>query len=228
MAKRVISDEQKKKISDSLKGRKFTPEHKQKISQALQGRTISDETRSKLRTVNKVKAASPSFREKISKTLTGRPLTQEHRDKLSRIWKGRTFSEETRKKLSLASSKRVYTDAQKKRMGDRLATVRIHPGTKDTKIELAVRRMLDSLGVKYECHTYFPGIGHPDFYISASSLVIECDGEHWHSFPAVIERDARKDREFPKLGIRIIHLMGNDINKNPDTCLKRIKDALKL
>jgi group I intron endonuclease len=44
-----VSDETRKKMSDSLKGREFSEEHKLKISKALTGREFSDESKEKMR-----------------------------------------------------------------------------------------------------------------------------------------------------------------------------------
>jgi hypothetical protein len=47
-AGRVLSEETKKKLSDSHKGKKFTEEHKRKLSEAAKKRKASEETREKM------------------------------------------------------------------------------------------------------------------------------------------------------------------------------------
>ena len=75
------SDETRKKISESQKGKKRTPlseEHRKKISESMKGRILSEETRIKLSeahkgktTWNKCKHLSDDTRRKISESLKG-------------------------------------------------------------------------------------------------------------------------------------------------------------
>ena len=83
------SDESKKKISDSLKGRTLTEEHKYKIGLNNSRRIMSDETKEKHRLNGLGKKASP---ETIAKQI------------LKRL--GSKRSEETKKKMSESAKKR--------------------------------------------------------------------------------------------------------------------------
>jgi very-short-patch-repair endonuclease len=81
----------------------------------------------------------------------------------------------------------------------------------DTSIEIIVKRWLDSnhvqyvhpfvLGDKFEC----------DFAIPKASIIIECDGEYWHSRPDMVRRDNAKDAYAKKCGWTVIRLMGGEI-----------------
>lgn len=63
-AGRVLSDETKKKISDSNKGKKFTKEHKRKLSEAKKGRTLTEEHKENI-SKNALKGKNnPSFGKK--------------------------------------------------------------------------------------------------------------------------------------------------------------------
>lgn len=86
----VRSDELRKKISDSMKGRTFTKEHLKKISIANKGRVVSKETRNKLSMINKGKTISKETREKLSKSLTGIVFTEERRKNISKSKKGKS------------------------------------------------------------------------------------------------------------------------------------------
>ena len=49
---RVLSEETKKKLSDSHKGKKFTEEHKRKLSEAAKNRVMSDEWKANISSAN--------------------------------------------------------------------------------------------------------------------------------------------------------------------------------
>jgi len=96
------SEEHKKKISDSKKGKpshrkgkKQTEEAKQKISKKNLGRLSGDNNPAKRLEV----------RQKISEFHKDKPKSEEHKKKLSEVNKGKYPSYETRKKLSEASSR---------------------------------------------------------------------------------------------------------------------------
>ncbi len=80
-----MNNEWKKKISQSLIGRRLTKTHKKNISKAIKGRPISEETK-----------------EKISKKLKGRVFSQERNKKISNAHKGKKLSEKTKKRISKA------------------------------------------------------------------------------------------------------------------------------
>jgi group I intron endonuclease len=72
MKGKTLSDETKRKISESLignsrtKGHKLTDEHKRKVSEAMKGRDFSDETRSKLRAAQLGRRYSAEVRAKMA------------------------------------------------------------------------------------------------------------------------------------------------------------------
>lgn len=97
-----LSEEHKRKLSESKKGRQFSEEHKRKISEANKGRQFSEETKRKLSEANKGRQLSEEHKRKISESCKGRQLSEETRRKLSESAKDKQFSEETRRKLSAA------------------------------------------------------------------------------------------------------------------------------
>ena len=89
----VLSEETKKKISRSLKGKKKGPrskETKRKISEARKGIKFSEE-----------------HKRKISESLKGREIPKEVRAKMNKDKKGIHRGEETRKKISEANKGQV-------------------------------------------------------------------------------------------------------------------------
>lgn len=53
-----------------------------------------------------------------------------------------------------------------------------------------------------------------DFYVPRFNLLIECDGDYWHSKPKVKTRDARKTAQARKLGYRVERLTESFINSD--------------
>lgn len=103
------SDESKKKISDSLKGRTFTDEHKYKIGLNNSRRGMSDETKEKHRIGKLGKKASPETKEKLRQNRLGYIHSEETKQKIAKSLKGiqrKPISDETRLKMSESQKKR--------------------------------------------------------------------------------------------------------------------------
>jgi len=58
-----------------------------------------------------------------------------------------------------------------------------------------------------------------DFYLPDYNLIIEADGEQWHTD----KKDNIKTNVLKSMGYSIIRLKGNKIRTNPIQCLKEIK-----
>ena len=106
---RTLSEEQKRKLSEVNKGRKFGPmseEQKRKLSEAHKGNKNrlghfhSEETKRKISEANKGRALSDETKRKISEAGKGRTVSEETRQKISEAEKGKIVSEETRRKIS--------------------------------------------------------------------------------------------------------------------------------
>lgn len=78
-----LSEETKKKMSESRKGQKRDDEFKRRMSKLHKGKVVSDETKQKLSEANK-----------------GKTLSEETKQKLGIANKGKTLSEETKQKIS--------------------------------------------------------------------------------------------------------------------------------
>lgn len=119
---RIITDEHRKKISESRKGIKvkpFTEEHKKKIGKSNKGKIVSEETRKKLSEANKGKIIPEKQRLKISESLKG---------ELNHFY-GKKHSPESIKKMSESKKGKnigsknpnfgnKWTDEQKRKMSE--------------------------------------------------------------------------------------------------------------
>jgi hypothetical protein len=118
---RVPSEETRRKIGEAHKGEKnhnygktFSEEYRRKISESGKGRTHSEETKRKMSEARKGKTFSEEHKRKMSEVLKGenhylygKTHSEETRRKMSEVRKGenhyfygRTHSEETKRKMS--------------------------------------------------------------------------------------------------------------------------------
>lgn len=102
-----FSEEHRRKISESSKGKIISEEHRKKISESSKGRIVSEETRSKL-SIGKLGEKNPNFgkpctekrRQQVSESHRGKKFTEEHKLKIGKALKGRIITPEWRQKLS--------------------------------------------------------------------------------------------------------------------------------
>ena len=117
---------------------------------------------------------------------------------------------------------------------------------KDTKNELALRKALSRLGLRYRLHK--KGLpGRPDIVFVAQRLVVFCDGDFWHGrkwkqrkerqfnvrrsywlnkISTNIARDKRNNSDLRKMGWRIVRMWETDILKDPEWAASRVASAL--
>lgn len=122
-----------------------------------------------------------------------------------------------------------------------------HIKSKDTSIELALRKELWSRGYRYR-KNYKALPGTPDIVLTKYKIVIFCDGELFHGnnwevlrpkllkgnnpefWVKKIERNMERDRENDKkllfMGWTVIRFWGNDILKKPEQCVKVIEEVI--
>jgi len=74
-------------------------------------------------------------------------------------------------------------------------TVKYCMPNKNTSIEIIIKSVLDSLNILYEQQYIIKGFV-VDFYLPDYNLLIECDGDYWHSRPEQIKRDHTRKRSF--------------------------------
>jgi len=86
------TDETKKKMSQSGKGKKLSEEHKKKLSLSGKGRKLSDKTKRKISQSNKGRKHSEKHKKRISQSHKGKKLSEEHKKKLSLSHKNKKLS----------------------------------------------------------------------------------------------------------------------------------------
>lgn len=99
---------------------------------------------------------------------------------------------------------------------------------------------LDVLGVNYVYQFEAKEIGRfYDFYLPEENLILEVDGDYYHSFGLVYEQmcpmqkrnkrvDELKDKWALMHGIEILRFWEHDINKNPEYVFKKLKEVIQI
>lgn len=122
-----------------------------------------------------------------------------------------------------------------------------HIRSKDTEIELILRKALWREGIRYRKH-YDKLPGKPDIAITKYRIAIFCDGEFFHGkdwdklqlklknsnnsefwikkISRNIERDQEVEREIRAEDWIVIRFWGKDIKKNTSECIAAIKEAI--
>ena len=119
--------------------------------------------------------------------------------------------------------------------------------SKDTKIELQLRKKLWEKGIRYR-KNYSQIPGKPDIALTKYKIAIFCDSEFFHGkdwsrqkerlsksdngqfwikkISGNIERDAVVDRNLRALGWSVLRFWGEEINKKPEICVQAIEEAI--
>lgn len=74
---------------------------------------------------------------------------------------------------------------------------------------------------------YIVGFYSLDFAFTDQKLVVECDGDYWHSLPKQQARDKAKEAYLRNKGWVIFRLTETDINLSPDECASRVQAKLQ-
>ena len=119
--------------------------------------------------------------------------------------------------------------------------------SKNTGIEMPLRRALFARGLRYRIH-YVAAPGRPDIAFPSKKVAVFCDSEFWHGYRwkereqrihtnreywiPKIERNMQRDREvnlaLKKQGWTVLRFWGREILDDPELCVDRIMRALRL
>lgn len=205
------------------------------------GEHHTDETKARIRAKATGRKRSPASRKKQAETMTGtkRPDISQRMvgNKYGTALKGKKQSPELIAKRAAANVGKRRSEATRKKMRENRSQearqrarewciVLNSQGPRETGIERTVRELLEIFKEPFVQYRPFRGIGVVDFYCERKNLAIEADGEHWHSSPSAIAKDARKDAELGKLGIKVLCLRERDILRDLAKVVLSIQQAL--
>lgn len=137
----------------------------------------------------------------------GRVLSQAHKDQIGRGSKSAwARKSQVQREAHGLAGKRAWARLTELQRHARIMPMqgeagRAHP----TSLERSVESLLRVLSVM-SISQYRVGRYLVDFYLPEYKLVIECDGEYWHSRPGAVQRDKARDRYIRGLGYRVLRL----------------------
>jgi len=114
--------------------------------------------------------------------------------------------------------------------------------SKNTKIDLRMKKMLFELGYGYKMYPKM--LGSPDFILKQRKIAIFCDGDFWHGYnyhekkrlakkywrqkiESNMKRDHSVSRKLRRNGWSVLRFWEHDIEKRPDICVGKIKRKIK-
>jgi len=242
-----------------------TPEELERRSKAMKERWQRDDSlRNKINKSLEERWADPAYVEFMSVVSQNLWSSAEHRDNIAdksreqwnsghgevlmatirELWK----DEEHREKMKDLTIERWKDPHYRSKMKEVIKSCWADPeyrekvmsnsGRKDTKIELAVKDILECLNIEYE-HNAFLSFDtfycFPDFKIA--NKIIECQGDFWHANPEIykstedlsevqrvnVERDKLKKKHYKEGGYEVLYLWETDFKKN----LVGVKESIK-
>jgi len=211
------TEEHKRKSTEQLEiarsfiVRPFPKEHREKIGRANKGKKRSLETRKRLSDAHKGQRPSKETRKKISEGLTGRYCSEETRKKIGQansiVLKGKKHSKESRQKRREWALSHPEILRRNGALGRKKLTEMNGP----TSIEKKVYDELKRRGILFEEQRLINGRFFVDAFIPSLNLVIEADGDYWHSLPKQIGRDKSRNAYLKKCGFNLLRLTGTEI-----------------
>lgn len=122
-----------------------------------------------------------------------------------------------------------------------------HIKSKDTSIEIALRKTLWAKGYRYR-KNYSKLPGKPDIALTKYKIAVFCDSEFFHGkdwdvlrarletgsngdywikkIVRNMERDEEINRTLRNIGWRVIRFWGKDIKKDPESCIRVIEEMI--
>ena len=82
---------------------------------------------------------------------------------------------------------------------------------KPTSIERIVYEYLLSRGVKFEKQKLINNRFYVDAYVPSLNLVVECDGNYWHSLDRVVKKDKAENAYLTKCGFNMLRFSEEEI-----------------
>jgi G:T-mismatch repair DNA endonuclease (very short patch repair protein) len=223
----MLSEEHKKKISDSLKGHRLSEETKRKISEtllksSLKGRKLSAEHKVKIGLGNKGKKRTLEQRLKISENSKKNKWSEERKQKWSLLMKGDNNISK-RHDVRIKLSKKMKENINN-------GTANISKMIKnDTKPELMFENILKNRNINHVKQFNIDNKFY-DFFIPHKNLLVEIHGDYWHANPKYynesnlssvqirnIKNDIDKIKLAKKHGYKIIHIWQSNLEEGSTT-----------
>jgi len=219
-------------------GRKFTKERRENISKSLKGYKHDSEFKEKARLRQLGKTPTKEQNEKRSESLKNK-----QKEKPWGFMKGmapwnkgmegflkgiprHNYDNEFRRKIS------EETKSRGQEWRDKLRAIQIKKikdkkiPTKDTKPELAMEDFLKNRNINYIKHWDYK-YGIADFFIPNRKLIIEVDGDYWHTLPGREGKDRIKTKYLEEIGYDVLRIWESEMNKDIESVFDRINKTIR-
>jgi very-short-patch-repair endonuclease len=116
-------------------------------------------------------------------------------------------------------------EQKRRRTANGVKALLTHAPHRVTRIEDRMAEALDRRGIVYG-RQYRIGRYHADFFIPQWNLVLECDGDYWHSLPKHQVFDRQRDAVMREMGYQVVRIWEHAIKADVDQALAGALDAV--
>lgn len=244
--------ENKKKRSEQNKLIWSKPENRKQRSLQAKKRWENTEHREQLSNITKKRWENLEYRNNISKKTRKRKQTEESRKRQSEISKENWKNPEIRKKIiNTMKLKWQNSEKFKQRKIDMSKRMKKQWGNKEFKNKIVKASRLGNIIKPNVCeqslyqilNELFPGAWKytgggenvvvlggfvPDFMnVNGKKILIEFDGDYWHSSEKVKEKDQRKLVKYKELGFDTLVVKENEFKNDKEGVKNRIVEFVK-
>lgn len=160
----------------------------------------------------------------------GKKLSSKHKNKIGisgkgkLSWiKGKKWSAQMRKKFSdIKKGKMPKNCTEGWRLKGKIRRQEIYENREPTSIEKKLYEELKNRGLLFESQKLINGRFIVDAYIPSLNLVVEADGNYWHSLPRTVKKDKAENAYLKTCGYNLLRISeteinnGNFVNKLPN------------
>lgn len=175
------------------------------------------------------KTHTVAARMKQSEAARAHPLTAEQQQQASTSRTGLKRSSATRARMSksrLAYWENMSPAERARRREQFLQRMPMRPRFRRTNIERMIAQELDANDIQYEWNAPLLGRFCVDFLLRDYPIVIECDGEYWHSLPETQKRDEAKNVAVVAAGYTLFRFSEREIRHDAKACIERVVNVL--
>lgn len=179
----------------------------------MYGKCHSDKTKRKISESEKGKIVSKKTKEKISKSCKGR----------KGYWTGKHLPDNMKKRISITKTGHITSEETKQKLRKTTIYYLSHRKRKykDTDIELLIEQELIKRNIPYLKQSPVLGMCVVDFLLP-NKIVVECDGDYWHSPIRVKVKDWKKTTVMENNGYKVYRFTGTEIYESANNCIDKI------
>lgn len=156
----------------------------------------------------------------ISKALKGRKFSEAHKRKIGKSKEGQIPWNKGTKGLCKPNSSSFKSGERQKRLSA-LANKKQAEMKGPTSIEKKVYDELKRRGILFEKQKLINGHFLVDAYIPSLNLVIEADGDYWHSLDKIKKQDKAKNAYLKACGFNLLRFSGTEIRNDIEGCIDK-------